>query len=107
MNIEKGTIELRQTLQRVGGTQGPFSGKLMGAVWSWGTDEEGGGARVWRGDNVSWGFGGGSPPMRNGFREAGLRGCGERFASKEDGGFRCGIGRISVTPRRRRSRDVK
>lgn len=27
---------------------------------------------VW-GVNVSWGFGGGSPPMRNGFREAGLR----------------------------------
>lgn len=30
---------------------------------------EGGGG----GGNVSWGFGGGSPLMRNGFREAGLR----------------------------------
>lgn len=28
---------------------------------------------VGRGGNVSWGFGGGLPPMRNGFREAGLR----------------------------------
>lgn len=59
------------------------------------------------GDNVSWGFGGGSPPMRNGFREAGLRGCGS--ACVEGGsGFRGEVGRINVTPRRRRrSRDVK
>lgn len=103
MNIEKGTIELSQTLQRVGGTQGPFNGKLMGAVWSWGTDEEGGGGGC-GGDNVSWGFGGGSPPMQNSF--SGRRGCGSAYV-EGGSGFRGEIGYISVTPRRRRSSDVK
>lgn len=103
--MQKGTIERPpKILQRVTGTQEPFNGKLMGMFGVGGQmkreEEEGLGGR----DNVSWGIGGKCAGLGGVTKKAGQGG---GACIQGGSGFRGEVGRISITPRRRRSRDLR